>query len=57
MFDVHMPNAIVLDIPVKLRLSLVTPISSDRMDPEGELLDDVVNKVGGVCLSVSSIDF
>ena len=36
-FDVHMP--------VKPRLKLMTPIRSDRADPEGKLLDHIAHEL------------
>lgn len=43
-------------MPMELGLELVTPIGSDRVDSEGELLDDVIDEVDGVRLGVAAID-
>ena len=40
-----MPDALVLDMPVKLSLPLVPAIAAHRVDTERELLDDVVDEV------------
>ena len=55
-FDVHMPNAFVLDMPVELSLPLMPAIAANRVDAEGELLDDVVDEVDRALLVVFSID-
>ena len=44
-FDVYMPHALVFNMPVKPRLKLMSPIRSDRADPEGKLFDDVVQEL------------
>src|SRR4030095_7494659 len=44
-FDIHMPHALVFDMPVKASLKLMTSIGSDGADPEGELLDHIVHEL------------
>jgi len=41
-FDVDMPHALVFNMPVKLGLKLMTPVGSDRADPEGKLFNHIV---------------
>jgi len=55
--DVYMPNSHVLDVPVKLGLPLVAAVGPERLDAEGELLDNVVDKVDGVFLGVAFVYF
>ena len=52
-----MANAFVLDMPVELGLKLMPVIGADLTDPEGELFDHVVDKIDGICLGMSLIDF
>lgn len=47
-----MTNALVLDVPVKLGLELVSVVGSDLANAERELLDDVVNEVDCAGLGV-----
>ncbi len=44
------------DMPVEERLELVAAVGSDGLDPEGELLDDVIDEVDGVGLRVTPVD-
>ena len=44
-------------MPVELRLELMAPVCADRMDPEGELLDKVIDEVTCVSLVVSRVNF
>ena len=55
-FDVGVADAFVLDMPVEFSLELVTIIGPDFFNPEWEFLDDMVNKVDGVCLGVAVIN-
>jgi len=57
MFNVDMPYTLILDMPVKLGLKLMAPVSSDRMYTEGKLVDYIINKLNGVVLIVTRIDF
>ena len=43
-------------MPVKERLELVAAIGADRLDPEWELLDHVIDEVDGVGLGVALVD-
>ena len=56
-FDVGVANALVFDVPVELRLKLVSVIRSDLTNAEGELFDDVVDERNGAGLVVALIDF
>ena len=49
-FDVDMLDAQVFHMPVEPRLKFVTPIGSDRVDPERKLLDHVIHKLDGTRL-------
>jgi len=51
-----MSDTLVFNVPVDLRLELMTPVSANGMDPEGELLNKVTNKVTGIHLVVTKID-
>lgn len=44
-FDVHMPHALVFNMPVKASLKLMAPIRPDCVDPEGKLFDDVIHEL------------
>ena len=55
-FDVDMPNAQVLYVPMKLRLELMAAISPDLLDTERELVDDVIGEGDGVLLRMSAVD-
>ena len=44
-FDVYMSHTLVFNMPMKPRLKLMTSIRSDRADPEGKLLDHVVQEL------------
>jgi hypothetical protein len=55
-FDVDMPDPPVLDMPMELRLELMTPICTNRVDAKWELVDRVVNEFDGVCLIVTVVD-
>ena len=52
-----MSDALVLKVPVELRLELMASVSADGVDPEGELLDKVINEITGVRLIVSWVNF
>ena len=54
--DICVADTEILDMPVELRLELVTAIGADRVDPEGELSDDVAHEVYCVLLSMPAID-
>ena len=51
-----MPDALVLDMPVKSGLELMTIVSTNFPDPEGERVDDIVDEVDSVRLVVLLID-
>ena len=54
--DVHMPDALVLDMPMELGLPLMPAISADRVDTEGELLDHVIDEVDRALLVVPMVN-
>jgi len=54
--DVDVSDALVLDVPVELRLELVSVISPDGVDAEREAIDDVVDEVDRVRLGVLVVD-
>ena len=54
-FDIGMPDALVLDVPVELGLELMAVVGSDLFDPEWECSDHVVDKVDGIGLGVSPV--
>ena len=43
-FDIHMPHALVFDMPVKMSLKLMSSVGSDRADPEGKCLAQIVQE-------------
>ena len=55
-FNVGMADALIFDVPVKLGLKLMAVIGSDLFDAEGELFDDVIDKVDRVCLCVFGVN-
>jgi len=54
--DVGVANALVLDMPMELRLEFMTIVGSDLSNAEWEGLDDVVHKVDSACLGVFFIN-
>ena len=52
-----MPNAKVFDVPMELRLKLMSVVRADFPDPEREFFDDVINEVDRIGLGVFFIDF
>ena len=55
-FDVGMSDALVFDVPVKLGLELVTIVGANFSDPEGELLNGIVDETDSVGLGMLLID-
>ena len=51
-----MSDTLVFNVPVELRLELMAPVRADRVNPEGELLDKVINEVTGISLVVTGVD-
>ena len=51
-----MPDTLVLDMPMELGLPFMSPIRADRVNTEGELLDDVVDEVDRALLVVPLVD-
>ena len=51
-----MPDSFMLDMPVKLCLELVPPVSTDRVDAEWELLNHIINKIYGTLLIMALVD-
>ena len=51
-----MPDPEIFDMPVELRLELVTIIRTHFPNTEWKLFNDVVNEIDGVCLRVFLID-
>lgn len=54
--DVDMPYSQILDMPVELGLKLVAIVGPDGMDPEGEFLDHMINKLDCCLLIMVLID-
>ena len=57
MFNINMPYTFILDMPVKLGLKLMASVSSNRMDTEGKFINHIINKLNGILLIVTGIDF
>ena len=55
--DVDMTNALVLDMPVEFCLEFMPSVCSDFPNSEGKFFDDVIDKITGVFLVVTRIDF
>ena len=54
-FDVDVFHTQVRDVPVEERLELVATVGSDGANPEGELVNDIVDEVDRVGLGVAAI--
>ena len=52
-----MTDSLVLDVPMELGLELMTVVRPDLLYTERKLLDDVVDKIDCVGLSVPLVDF
>ena len=52
-----MPDAKVFDVPMELRLELMSVVRADFPDPEREFFNDVINEVDLFGLGVFFIDF
>ena len=55
-FDICMSDTQVFDVPMKLRLKLVTSIGSDLLNTKRELGNDVINKGNCVLLRMTFVD-
>jgi hypothetical protein len=55
-FDVDMPYSLVLDMPVKLRLELMSSVSSNGMNTKGKFFDHVIDEFDGMCLIMTFED-
>jgi len=53
--DIGVADTNILDVPVKLCLELVTAMSADFLYAEGKLLNDVVDKIDRIGLSMLDI--
>ena len=51
-----MPHTFILDVPVKLRLELMTAVRADSVNAEGELLDYIIDERNGVFLVMAVVD-
>ena len=56
-FDIDMSDTQVFDMPMELRLELMTTIGSDLLDAERELVGNVINKGNGILLRMAFVDF
>ena len=54
--DVRVADALVLDVPVELRLELMTVVGPDLPDSKWELIDDVVDEIDGARLGMLLVD-
>ena len=55
--DVDMTDALVLDVLMKFGLELMPSVCADLSYSERKLFDDVIDKITGVFLVVTRIDF
>lgn len=56
-FDISVADSLVLDMPMKLGLKLMADVGSNLLNAKWELRNDVVNKIDGVCLRATLVDF
>ena len=56
-FDVGVADAEILNMPMEPGLELMSIIGADFSDAEGELVDDVIDEVDGVGLSMAIVVF
>ena len=54
--DIGMADAVVLDMPVELRLELMAIVCPDLTNAKWKAFDDVVNEVDGAGLGVFVVD-
>ena len=54
-FEVDVPDPFIGEVPVKLRLELVSPVGPHRMNPKRALRDHVIEETHGVLLSVARV--
>lgn len=55
-FNAHILDVLIFDMPMKTDLKLVTPIRSDRTDPEGKFFDHIVDELDRTGLVIFRID-
>ena len=55
-FDINMSDPLVFDVPVKVRLKFMSPIGSNRVNAERELLDHMIDEIDGAFLVVAQVD-
>jgi len=55
--DVDMTDALVLDMPMEFRLEFMAPVCPDFAYSERKLFDDVIDKITGIFLVVTRLDF
>ena len=51
-----MPDPLVLDVPMELRLKLMSSVCTNGVDAKRELLDRMVDEFDGVGLVVATVD-
>lgn len=56
-FDIRMSDTQVFNMPMELRLKLMTSIGPDLLDTKRKLGNDVINKGNRVLLRMSFVDF
>lgn len=56
-FYIRMSDTRIFDMPVELRLKLMTTIGPDLLDTKRKLGNDVINKGNRILLRVTSVDF
>ena len=52
-----MPHPFVLNMPVELRLELMTPVCSYSVNTKRKFLNHVIDKIDGVLLVVTQVYF
>lgn len=52
-----MSYSLILDMPMKLGLKLMASVCSNRMDAKGEFVYHIINKLNGILLIVTRVDF
>ena len=56
-FDVNMPNTLVFDMPMEQGREFMSSISTYLLNTERECIDDMIDKVNGIFLGMSWVNF
>jgi hypothetical protein len=56
-FNIDMPDAEIMQMPMEVSLELIPVVCANGMDPEGKPGNNIIDKSDGITLGVSIIDF